>query len=195
MSNQTFMALPAEISDFVVIKRTFQRVIEEIDKILGNRGNEPALTLDAIDGITSETALSLADVADLLEGIQDSIDRLTVTDEQFVATLQTIQNSINALDSKFSYATLDSTYYDFNATAWTALAQRGFFTALGSDVTNPPVALTPATSYNFYVDSGPTPGGGAVNLVTIEEPGVSTTTYRRVGDTSANLFANSWVAL
>jgi len=168
--------VPVNLDDPVLVKRYMQAVVEALGELQGLAEDVPNLTeVDA--AITS---------------IQDSISELTSTTESTDEALST--TSIFAKDSEFTtgHQELDIVFRDFDSVAWNQLQGKGQFTALGSEMTNAPFAVTGGTTYITYIDSALSLGGGVVQRVLMENTGVDVKCFYRTGNTFALALTNGW---
>ena len=196
MSNETFMALPDKLDDPITVKRALQRIIEEVDKILGNRGSEPYLTIDNIAGVSEETLLSLQEVADLIANLQEALAALELNNTDVAEILTQILDSIEQLQNAGNYTELADAFQDFNDDEWFSFAGKGVVSGQGSSFMNEPGSFIPGDEYNVYADSAPTPGGGISTTVTVENVTKATLeAHKRSGYTKATTISNGWLAL
>jgi len=60
MANETFLQIPNDVDDPVVLRRVLTSLVESIDEIRGNRGNDPSVT-------ESQLVSTASNIKDLVE--------------------------------------------------------------------------------------------------------------------------------
>lgn len=161
-------------------------VIEDkvsLKRLLVELSSDLTSTIDSFTTIDSD----IKDIDSVLKALQLAVTEL-VTDSS--GDLQPDLASIHD-----HVALVAATYSDFNAAAWATLEGNSQFTELGSNLVNAPFVPVPATTYTFYIESALTVGGGVVQRVLTEIPGVSLTAHYRTGDTFAVALTNGWAVL
>lgn len=166
----SFLRVPLDVTDETILKRFFNDVVRKLDEV--DNSNESAnAAISAID-------LSVSQVTNDLNSTSQ------------------IANNANRETKEVRYSTsyqaLVNEFRDFNNDAWTFLKGKGQFSCLGSEMTNPPYAVTAGTTYIVYADNAITLGGGVATRVMIEETGVGLRVFYRTGDTFATALTNGW---
>lgn len=183
----TILQLPTKLTDEQTLKRVLSRLIEEVDKLLGNRGDDPALRAselaaaqDTLATLTAELNSLTAEASSLRDDIERSIlilkSALTITEAD-----------VQEIKGYWQSKTLDNTYYDFNDNAWNLLRGNYEFTTTGDTLVNAPftpivaVDPDPQIEYTIYVTTLPGQDGKAVLRMIVIEDGAALATYSRAG--------------
>ena len=174
--NQTLIQVPAAFEDSKSLRRFLAILVEKLDIVLGYRGQEQYAKLSDLQTVDTST-------------LQEQFDEYkTTTDKKLKELESQVQQ---AAELAFSFTELPVEFRDFDADVWFDLQGYGQFTALGSEITNPPSALVGATSYTVLVTSVLTQEGGAMHEVYI----VSDTTkiyHKRAGRDKALTLSLGW---
>lgn len=192
MSNESFTQVPLDIEDTDALRRHLQKVVEEIDLILGNRADDPYVKeselaeAPTVSLVTVDTAIVI-----LTEVVNNLIDSVTQNEADITDNTAIID------DVQFTvvHKALSATYNDFDDVVWGALKGKGQFSALGSAMTNPPFVVTGGTTYIVYIESALTTGGGVTQRVMMEDTGVDLKVFYRTGDSFAIALTNGWTQL
>lgn len=180
--NESIAAVPTDISDPITLKRFLDRLVERLDIVLGYRGGDPYVTSD-------EQVSTISELQGLLAQIKTSNTELTSTIEDFKSKLDEIKQSLEDLAKLKEYQT--TSIRDLNSIAWTTASVYNSFTALGSEILNPPNPLVGVDSYKCFVEVRPS----FVQRVTIVKVGAvaAITDKVRAGSTWTELIANAWL--
>lgn len=165
MTTELFAQVPTDLSDLVALKLFLQRTLEQIDSVSSTQIN-----------LTEEVATLAGQVVDLESTAETSSEAITE-----------LQNEVI-----FNGRTLDASFYDFDETVWGELRGYATFTALGSALTNPPVALTGGTTYIVHIESVTSANGDIMQRVLIEDTGTDLKVFFRTGATFALAITNGW---
>lgn len=181
-TNESIAAVPTDVSDPATLKRFLDRLVEKLDIVLGYRGGDPYLTSD-------EQVNSLSELQDLLAKLKETNTELADTIEEFQSKIDEIKQSIEDLTKLKEYQ--DTSIRNLNDTAWTTASVYSSFTALGSDILNPPNPLVASDTYKCFVEVRPS----FVQRVTIAKVGAvaAITDKVRAGSTWTELIANAWL--
>ncbi len=179
MTNQTITQVPHDLSDDVTVKRYMRKVVEEVDKIKGASENLPSLT----------------EMNSTIEALTDTLNALGIDVTKAQNTLSTTTNKSKDVEHATLYQELSVDFRDFDSIAWNELQGKGQLSCLGSEMTNPPFVVTPATTYIVYADSAYTLGGGVTQRVMIEDTGTDLKVFYRTGNTFALALTNGWTQL
>lgn len=187
MTRQSVIALPTSILEEETLKRVIRRLIEEIDKLLGNRGDNPALRAT----VFSDAQDLLAALTAELNSLQTEADNLRTEIEQSIlilrAALTVTKADIDEIKGYWQSTLLDSTYYDFNATEWNLLRGNFEFTTTGDMLVNAPftpivpVFPTPQIDYTIHVTALPGIDSKAILRMIVIEDGVNTYNKTKAG--------------
>lgn len=152
MSNtQTIAQLPYDVED-TATKRFLRELVDNLDEVLGYKGDNKYVKSSDFD----EQGTTVAELSDTSKTATDNIATLTKTVAEHSDELLDIEKDIEELNSALVTVLLDTVYNDFNNTAWNTLKGKAEFTALGSDLVNPPMAVVPGDSYTVYIESAKT---------------------------------------
>jgi len=189
-NNETLIQVPTNLSDPFQLTLFLRKLVEKIDVVLGYRGQDPYLASSDMATLT-ETLNTLPATLDNLESkLSKAGIELTELSKSVADLRNRFQQLLQALNTTQS---LDIAYRDFNFSGYGTL--KGFyqFTALGSEITNPPTgaALVGPTSYTFILSSYVTSGGGVVQEVYVTSA-TTKTFHRRAGDTFALVLSLGW---
>lgn len=192
MSNQSFVQVPTNLTDEIELRRVLTSIVEQIDLISGNRAESPfVLDSEQVQDDTNIIALS-----DRLKDLTNTVKDLTKDVDDNTVGLSEVESAVDPLSFLTVHQSLTSLYTDFNDDAWFSLNGNGQIAGLGSDFTNPPVALTGTDNYIFYVNVVKTINGGIVQRVVTENvTAASINIHYRAGDTKAITISNGWLAV
>lgn len=83
--NESIVAIPPNVEEPLVLKRFLQRLVEELDQVLGFRGDDALVRQSELNSATSSVTQSaettLAGVAEALVTVQEQVAQLTATVE------------------------------------------------------------------------------------------------------------------
>lgn len=180
--NESIAAVPADISDRDTLKRFLDRLVEQLDIVLGFRGGDPYVSTD-------DQVRTLSELQSLLSELKETNAEVASTIEEFQRKLDEIKQTLEELSKLKEYQ--DTSIRDLNDTAWTSASVYSSFTAIGSDIINPPTPLAAGDTYKCFVEVRPS----FVQRVTIAKVGaVSAVTDKvRAGASWSELIANAWV--
>ena len=108
-----------------------------------------------------------------------------------VEELSIVEEPAIVEDNTFFAFNVGVPYRDFNSNIWSTAKGHLVFTCLGSEATNPPVALTSGSTYTFYVQAITT-STGVMQKVIVEDEGVSLRVFYRSGSTLAIAISSGW---
>lgn len=180
--NESLAAVPSNVSDPTVLKRFLDRLVERLDVVLGYRGGDPYVSADT-------QVQTLSELQDLLSQLKTTNEETSKTIEEFKSKVEEIKQSIEDLNKLKEYQ--NTSIRDLNSTAWTSASVYSSFTALGSEIINPPNPLTGSDTYKCFVEVRPS----FVQRVTIAKVGAvaAITDKVRAGSTWSELIANAWL--
>lgn len=180
--NESIAAVPTNVGDPDTLKRFLDRLVERLDIVLGYRGGDPYLT-------EGEQAETFNELQQLLSELRDTSVQLNESIEAVREKLTEAESRIEELEALLEYQT--TSIVDLNSTAWTTAAVYSSFTALGSQILNPPAPLTGGLTYKCFVEVR----ASFVQRVTIVQVGAVATVINktRAGSTWSELIANAWV--
>jgi len=186
--NESLLPVPSNVAEPLALRKFLVSLIEKLDIILGYRGQDPYVSKKDF----LSTAELLTTLPATVKTLQDSDTKQSTDIAKIYTELGSTQDSVSALQQVNNITvSLVAAYYDFNYTGYGALAGWYEFTALGSAITNPPVALVPATSYTVLIHNCKTSGGGMMQEVYITS--ATTKTYhKRAGGTFALALSLGW---
>lgn len=186
--NESIAVVPTNVGDPTQLRKFLLLLVEKLDVVLGYRGQSPYLTADQLTSVVSQ----LQDLPSILSEAQALIDELTDVGKNLSDQVESIGSELDVVVSRLDTSTtLAAPYYDFNYTEYASLVGWYEFTALGSAILNPPVALVPATTYTVLMRVSPVSTGGITQEVYI----VSATTktyHKRAGTTFALALSLGW---
>jgi uncharacterized coiled-coil protein SlyX len=159
---------PQDVSNPIALKNFLQRTVEKIS----SQAETSSTTSDEVTNQAEQIAKLQSDVKSLIERVEQLEDAVI-----------------------FNGRELDASYYNFNETIWSALRGYYRFSALGSALSNPPVALTGGTTYVIYAHNVTSFVGGIWQIVAIEDTGTNLRVFQRTGDTFAQAITNGWTQL
>lgn len=83
--NESIVAIPPNVEEPLVLKRFLQRLIEELDQVLGFRGDNPLVRQSELNtattSVTNQAQTTLAGVAELLATLEAQVQELTAAVE------------------------------------------------------------------------------------------------------------------
>lgn len=83
--NESIVAIPPNVEEPLVLKRFLQRLIEELDQVLGFRGDNPLVRqselTSATTSVTNQAQTTLAGVAELLATLEAQVQELAAAVE------------------------------------------------------------------------------------------------------------------
>lgn len=185
--------MPADVTQPDVLKRFLNRLIEELDIVLGFRGDKLYATDAALTNATDAAVITLdtitADVAANEEAIAEFTDSL----EGLTSAVSTNEQAISDLDTVLSSTVLSSTYHNFDNAAYATLEGNNEFNTLGSNITNAPYTPVGVETYYNFINSVVTANGGVVQTLRVySTTTLAPTTYFRIGNTFAEAVSLGW---
>lgn len=115
MANESIIAVPADISNPLILRRFLDRLVERLDIVIGNRQGSPALLeaqqalIDEVNSLTSqlqEAELSLADAIvkanELLEYTADTFNKEIIAIQQDISDLT---DRVQVLEDESAFTT------------------------------------------------------------------------------------------
>lgn len=124
--NESIVAIPPNVEEPLVLKRFLQRLIEELDQVLGFRGDNPLVRQaelnTATTSVTNQTQTTLAGVAELLTTLEAQVQELTAAVEDGSTGVQDQIDSIKVrLDDLEAWMVTAQAELDDHETRITAL--------------------------------------------------------------------------
>ncbi len=103
MANESFIAVPAELDNPIVLRRFLSRLVEQLDVVFGNRGGESTSYVEQRALIDSATSLSAA--LELAQSTLDSTikaleDTLGNDTQDIIQQLETLSNNLSNLTDR-----------------------------------------------------------------------------------------------
>lgn len=187
MSNESLCQVPISVDDPAVLKRFLDRLVERLDIVLGYRGDNPAISKSQLTSAISDASSSSVSTQTELEAEINDLKEQALGFKEELDNQQSSLDDLKAEVSKLSAYSITA-LRDFNDILWQAEPIYTVFTALGSDILNPPVALVPTTTYTCYIEVRP----AYVQKVLIVSAGF-TDSKNRAGLTWAELITHGWV--
>lgn len=180
--NESIASVPADVQDPDTLKRFLDRLVERLDIVLGYRGGDPYITEEDQVQTIGELQQLLSELKTSIEAFQPAIDEVS-------AKLREAEDKLVELAKLTEYQS--TSILDLNSTAWTSGNVYNSFTALGSDILNPPAILLAGSTYKCFVEVRP----AFVQRVTIAEVGVVAPVINktRAGSTWSELVSNAWI--
>ena len=180
--NESIAAVPADVQDPVILKRFLDRLVERLDIVLGYRGGDPYVT-------TEDQIQTFSELQELLTQMKESSSQLEETITEVEQKLEEAKTLLEELSKLKEYQ--DTAIRDMNSTAWTTTSLYSSFTALGSEILNPPTPLVASDTYKCFVEVR----ASYVQRVTIAKVGAVAALIdkTRAGSTWSELIANAWI--
>lgn len=150
MSAQTIAQVPYDLTDPTTLKRFLTTLVGNLDTVLGYKGTDSKYISDKE---FQSAGSSIQELDKQVSTAQDSLTKVQEAQEEQGNTLQEQSETVGSLGTFLKTKLLDAPYRDFNAIAWGSLQGRFELTALGSEFSNAPTALTAGTTYTVYIDS------------------------------------------
>lgn len=114
MRNQTIVALPARFDEFKQVRTFAVKLIEQLDRVLGYRGDNPYVTEEELSSAADATGLTLAE---LIVELRQTVDQLLSQDQLLAdavalaeGRLDTIQAGTALADDVYAGGTASATY-------------------------------------------------------------------------------------
>lgn len=148
MSRQTIATVPIDTSDDVAMKRFLGELTDNLDRVLGYKGDSTYVNNKDLSTTT----------ADIAKKIEESLSSIKEQLEELKTSFEDVGTVIEELDTVLSASVLGTAFYDFNSSSWSSLVGRGELTADGGDLSNTPFEAEAGTDYTVYVDSTKTQG-------------------------------------
>lgn len=180
--NESIAAVPADVTDPDTLKRFLDRLVERLDIVLGYRGGDPYVT-------EGDQVQTLAELQQLLLEFKDTSAELGSAIDELKEKLVSAEDKLVELEKLKAYQA--TSLLDFNNASWTTVDVYSSFTALGSQILNPPTPLVAGFTYKCFVEVRPS----FVQRVTVVQVGAvaAIVDKTRVGSTWPELIANAWV--
>jgi hypothetical protein len=148
-TTQTIAQLPYDIED-TATKRFLRELVDNLDGVLGYKGDNKYVKSSDFN----EQGTTVAELSNQSKTATERITGVAKTVAEHSDDLMDIQKDIEELQAVLTTVSVDTVYRDFNDTAWNVLKGRAEFTALGSELVNPPpITIAPGDSYTVYIDS------------------------------------------
>lgn len=193
MPNETIAAVPANVTEPVVLKRFLDRLIEKLDIVIGYRGDDGYVTSSDLAAGLDPALDTLVEIAAAITATQVQVTELIESSDDLTSTVSNNTEAISTLVTELESSSLGSTYYDFNNAAWATLEGNSEFSTLGSNLTNAPYTPVGAETYYNYISSVITVNGGVVQtLRAYSTTTLVPTTYFRIGDTWTAAVTSGW---
>ena len=125
-------------------------------------------------------------VSSRLQELSAIVEELAIVEEPVI-----VEAPVVVEDTTFFAFNVGVPYRDFNSNIWSTAKGHLVFTCLGSETTNPPVALISGSTYTFYVQAITT-STGVMQKVIVEDEGVSLRVFYRSGSTLAIAISSGW---
>ena len=183
MANETLAQIPSDVADPIVLKRFLSSLVEKLDIVLGFRGNDAYASGTSVKDLATSTKESLSSLSDSLSTIDSTVKTTSDSIADHEERLISAEEQVRQLQA---FASTD--LRDFNAEGWPIYS---FFTCLGSEVLNPPGALTAADTYSFFSSVLPS----FVQTVTILDNTGYSRQFVRTGLTWSEVAANGWLSV
>lgn len=185
MTNQTLIAVPAGVAETTdTIQLFLTRLVEELDIVLGYRGNSTYISTADVDvgGLTT-----LQDLFDASETLTASLGELTEIVETNASNIDSNTDSISSLESRAVSTVLGAAYHDFDTDEFADLIGNAEVVTLGSNLSNTPYTPVGGETYYNYFNAVVTDNGGVVQeLKAYSTTTLAPTSYFRIG--------NDWTA-
>lgn len=147
--SSTIASVPATLDSPVALRRFLQELVDNIDVVLGFKGDTKFLT----DKDVKEDLSNLADLAKSLSEQKEAVESVKSSIESIEESIDDINDSLEDLANAKSTTELDDTFRDLNYTGWGDTYGNLELTALGSEIANSPMVLDANTSYTLLADS------------------------------------------
>jgi len=194
MPNQTIASVPPNVEEPIVLKRFLLRLIEELDIVLGYRGDSSYVSQSQLVNTTDPLNTTLASVSDRVTVNAADITSIEEQNQTIADAIESNSASIEAVNQLLSSTVLSSTYHDFNDIAYSTLEGNSEFSTLGSHITNAPYTPVGIETYYNFINSVITANGGVVQtLRAYSTTTLTPTTYFRIGDTWADVGTLGWI--
>lgn len=180
MANQTIAQIPVDLADSASMKRFLQELVGNLDVVLGYK---PSTSYVTTSELQTEADNSVSGIAANIDAIKKANEEAGNTVSQLQEDLEDVQADI---DDVYKAKALGTDYLDFNAAVWNDVKGAFEYSALGSDLLNPPATLVPTDTYNVYGVSYDTTNS-VLQLFWLDSGSVNV--YTRVGVNS------SWTTL
>lgn len=131
MKNESIAQVPQDLTEGDNLKRFLLELVEKLDVAFGYKGDPGFLTLQ--------------ELTELVRANVDKLESLQKTDESSVSALTKAD--------VFTAVPLNEAFRDFNHAVWNTFAGFGTFTALGSELVNPPFSPVAGSTYDIRVES------------------------------------------
>lgn len=188
--------MPANVTEPDVLKRFLNRLIEELDIVLGYRGNSAYITQADLEDSTATLGTIVQDILANTESIADSataIESLAKDLESLTSTVSDNAQAISDIGTVLASTTLSTTYHDFDDIAYATLEGNNEFNTLGSNLTNAPYTPIGGETYYNFINSVVTANAGVVQVLrAYSTTTLVPTTYFRIGDDWTKAVALGW---
>lgn len=193
MPNETIVAVPANITEPVILKRFLDRLIEKLDIVLGFRGEEGYITGNELAAGLNPALDTLVEIAAAIEVLQAQVAEIEESSEDLTATVSDNTEAISTINTELASTSLGSTYHDFNNSAYATLKGNAEFSTLGSNITNAPYTPVGGETYYNFINAVVTANGGVVQtLRAYSTTTLAPTTYFRIGDDWTTAVSLGW---
>lgn len=180
MANESIAQVPADITNSVALRRFLERLVEKLDVAFGYRGDDGYVSTSALSDATSSAAKSLTALTKDVDSATTSVAEIEKTTTALDARLAVVEEQTA---STTGYAVTE--LRDLNEEGWPLYS---YFTALGSEILNPPSVLVADDMYTVFSTVLPP---YTQEIVILDNTGLSTK-YIRAGITWAGVITNGW---
>lgn len=188
--NESLIQVPLELAEPLQLRKFLLQLVERLDVVLGFRGQDSYVTkteLQSSGKVSGDLPAAVKEITTDLATVQKDIVDLQSEQEELADSFN------NAQSQNFNTIVLAPAYNDFNYSGYATLKGYYEFTALGSEITNPPAGadIVPATTYTVLIHSYINSGGGATTEAYITSA-TTKTFHKRAGATSTLYFSLGW---
>lgn len=143
MTRQTVSQLPVDVSDPVAVRRFLERLTQGVDTSLGLRGTNQ---------LAETQASQQAELQELSSQVAAKQEEAKTAEDSLAAQVEDLEYTLEETEKQVRSTQVGAeAYKDFNAQSWLEIVGCIEFSALGKDMTNPPMSLGADTTYVFSV--------------------------------------------
>ena len=183
MANETLAQIPSDVSDPVALKRFLSTLVERLDTVLGYRGDTAYASDTNVKDLATSTAENFTTANEAISAAQSDIESVTTDVAYQEERLTSAEEQLGQLQAYTS-----TELRDFNEEGWPIYSS---FTCLGSEVLNPPGALTASDTYSFFSFVLPS---YTQTVIMLDNTGASHQ-FVRSGLTWSEVVANDWLSI
>ncbi|RKY53161.1 MAG: hypothetical protein DRP93_07020 [Candidatus Neomarinimicrobiota bacterium] len=189
MPNESIIAVPIDVAEPVQLRRFINKLVEELDLVLGYRGQNKYVASSDLIGAD----LTLATLASGLASLEEYLETLTGTLTTAESSIEDNATAIAAVEDLHTSTALGAAFYDLDDAGYSALSGRSEFNTLGSNLSNTPYGIAGAeTYYNYFICMGTANGGEVQELKGFSTTPLAPTSYFRIGNTWAEALTLGW---